>query len=366
MGKTNGNTVIIAQLEDALENKRVDQRSIDFATSLVNQYKRKGRLSENQISWAIKLAKVPESRTDNPLINDLRKYVENLPDKSKGFANSMLKQYDNKGKLSWKQMNWVQKLTDEAKLAGGVPTGLETFSDYDAVVALFTESGKKLQVPTITLMVNEFTGLHDKTPYWSPYQKDLIIRGARKSQEDDNLLYVACVETSHQKFDIYGKPVTKSKTQQKENSYQWLGTIDKTTKIWTPTRKVFDDLNTDILATMEMFRLDPTDTIIRRGKSSGRCCFCNKHLNDEKSTAHGYGPTCARNYGLKYSKKSADEIMKQITSAVSRKVFQLRDGVWAVVDIDSGEVLGEYNDYDSAQSACDEGLDEVKFVEVTA
>ena len=361
------NTVIIAQLKDALENNTVDTRSIDFAKSLVSQYETKGRLSQNQLNWASKLARVPDARTDNPKINELRKYVANLPDKSKGFANSMLKQYDTKGKLSWKQMNWVEKLTDEAKEAGGVPTGLETFSDYDAVVALFTESGKKLQVPTVTLVVDDFVDIHPKTPYWSPYQKNLIVRGSRKTTEDKNKLYVASVESSTQMFDQWtSKPMKRGKTVSREGTFQWLGTIDKLTKVWTPTRKAFDDSNIDILTTMEMFRVDPQDTVIRRGKSSGRCCFCNQSLTDGKSTAHGYGPTCAKNYGLKYSKKSADEIMESINRAVSRKVFEIRDGVWVVVDIDSGEIMGEYNDYDSAESACDEGLDEIKFQEVTA
>ncbi len=36
---------------------------------------------------------------------------------------------------------------------------------------------------------------------------------------------------------------------------------------------------------------------------TGRCCFCNAPLTDEKSTIEGYGPVCAKNYQLPWGNK---------------------------------------------------------------
>lgn len=37
----------------------------------------------------------------------------------------------------------------------------------------------------------------------------------------------------------------------------------------------------------------------------GRCCFCNRGLIDERSTEVGYGPSCAKAYGLPWTPKEA-------------------------------------------------------------
>ena len=38
-----------------------------------------------------------------------------------------------------------------------------------------------------------------------------------------------------------------------------------------------------------------------RGKEYGRCCFCNRELDNEGSIQHGYGPICAEKWGLPWS-----------------------------------------------------------------
>ena len=62
---------------------------------------------------------------------------------------------------------------------------------------------------------------------------------------------------------------------------------------------------------------DPKGTATAQGHLTGRCCFCRKALDDEKSTALGYGPTCAKKFGLIYSKKAAAE---KTQFGTSRKV----------------------------------------------
>lgn len=42
----------------------------------------------------------------------------------------------------------------------------------------------------------------------------------------------------------------------------------------------------------------PAETAAAYGRLNGRCCFCNRGLADERSTAVGYGPVCAGRWGL--------------------------------------------------------------------
>lgn len=57
--------------------------------------------------------------------------------------------------------------------------------------------------------------------------------------------------------------------------------------------------------------LDELDTVLSnpiaesalRGKEYGRCCFCNRELDNEGSIQHGYGPICAEKWGLPWSDK---------------------------------------------------------------
>lgn len=46
------------------------------------------------------------------------------------------------------------------------------------------------------------------------------------------------------------------------------------------------------------FANDPVKVASDYGKLTGRCCFCGRGLDDERSTAAGYGPVCAKHYGL--------------------------------------------------------------------
>jgi len=41
------------------------------------------------------------------------------------------------------------------------------------------------------------------------------------------------------------------------------------------------------------------------GKTTGHCVFCNTGLEDEKSLKVGYGPVCAKNWGMPWGKKAA-------------------------------------------------------------
>lgn len=57
------------------------------------------------------------------------------------------------------------------------------------------------------------------------------------------------------------------------------------------------------IARLEAFAADPSKIGAEDGRLHGRCCFCRIRLTDERSTAAGYGATCASHWGLAWGKK---------------------------------------------------------------
>ena len=52
---------------------------------------------------------------------------------------------------------------------------------------------------------------------------------------------------------------------------------------------------------------DPAATAAKHGHLTGNCCFCNRALSDDASTAVGYGPVCAQHYGLPWGHASSNK-----------------------------------------------------------
>jgi len=51
---------------------------------------------------------------------------------------------------------------------------------------------------------------------------------------------------------------------------------------------------------------DPVRVASEHGRLTGNCCFCNRSLEDERSTSVGYGPICAGHYGLPWGDRPAE------------------------------------------------------------
>lgn len=65
------------------------------------------------------------------------------------------------------------------------------------------------------------------------------------------------------------------------------GTFDQTRCITKAVTQLVEELSKD-----------PAGVASKYGKLTGNCCFCFKHLDDERSTEVGYGPVCARKWEL--------------------------------------------------------------------
>lgn len=56
---------------------------------------------------------------------------------------------------------------------------------------------------------------------------------------------------------------------------------------------------------LQDFSAEPIKIASEHGRLTGRCCFCNIELTDERSTSIGYGPICADHYGLPWGDRPA-------------------------------------------------------------
>ena len=81
-----------------------------------------------------------------------------------------------------------------------------------------------------------------------------------------------------------------------EPAREWLGrvTVDGT---YEPARKA-NGRAEPIARRLAELAANPARVAAEHGRLTGRCCFCNTALSDERSTAVGYGPTCADHFGL--------------------------------------------------------------------
>lgn len=61
----------------------------------------------------------------------------------------------------------------------------------------------------------------------------------------------------------------------------------------------------EVRALIDAFAQDPIGTAVTLGKKSGHCQFCLQKLSTEESLSAGYGPVCAKHWGLPWGKKGA-------------------------------------------------------------
>ena len=88
---------------------------------------------------------------------------------------------------------------------------------------------------------------------------------------------------------------------------------------------------------------DPVAAIAAHGHRTGRCCMCNSPLKTHESTTHGYGPVCAKNFGLPWSKRTADAIMADDSVQVFEVIQNVNGGSWEVIDSDTRTVIASFD-----------------------
>lgn len=191
-------------------------------------------------------------------LNELDSLMEQFTDRDRSFASDLCRQFVQTGGLSPKQWDWVERLCERVRKAEPI------YGNFDAIHVMFRLSGEHLKFPKIRLMTAEDTYVELR---FYPETKDLkIFRDGWQGH-------------GYRKF---------------------VGWIKDNQLI--PYRA--DRLTDDIRTIIQEFALDPAAVAKAMALKLGSCLYCGQRLSDHESKHRGYGPICAKHYGLPWDKNS--------------------------------------------------------------
>lgn len=183
---------------------------------------------------------------------DLGDLSKDLGEKDQEFANSLMSQFVPTGTLSVKQWDWVFKLRDKVKMAEPV------YGNFNAINVMFRLAGEHLKAPKVRLLSKENTFVqltfHPDTKVIDIHRDGWQGHGRRK----------------------------------------FIGTISNDMIVPHNASLLTDDVRMVI----QELSLDPVGTARAMAGKLGACMYCAKRLSDARSKELGYGPICAKHYGL--------------------------------------------------------------------
>jgi hypothetical protein len=201
-----------------------------------------------------------EIMTEN--INILVDALPLLKDKDQGFAASLISQHGKKG-LSPKQWYWVNELANRAN--GTVaPAPTTQVGNVSAIVELLNHAKKHLKFPAILVRAEN---------------TDLRLNIAGKMAKVPGSINVCGSE--------------KDSTGQRP----WYGRVTESGE-FQASRKFAPETQTAVASALVALASDPAKAAADYGHMTGVCCFCSHPLTDDRSTSVGYGPICAKHFGL--------------------------------------------------------------------
>ena len=194
-------------------------------------------------------------------IEALRQSASKLSGRDAEFASSLIRQYDSRAHLSERQWPWVATLTQRAQTPSEPAAPKPQVGAMDGLIALFdTAIANKLKHPKIRFDVDGETVV-------------LALAGERSSHAGQINV------TSPGSFE----------------SRDWYGRIDRKGEFTRSRRSPGPDA---LVAALSALAENPSKAGAAHGKRTGNCCFCAIELTDHRSIDVGYGPVCAKRWGL--------------------------------------------------------------------
>lgn len=202
----------------------------------------------------------------------LQRNLSRLSEKDQAFAQSLL----SARTLSGKQHHWIGILAERATRVAAAPA---VVGDIQPIVAMINLAKSKLRWPAILL--------------GDPASPLRVTVAGDKAREPGSLT------------------LTSGSTERDADGRRaWFGrvSLDGTFQPARDLPKVEADA---IHALLVAFASDPQGESRRFARRSGRCCFCGQRLEDRDqiSTVLGWGPVCARNWGLPHNKAAAAAVL---------------------------------------------------------
>lgn len=192
-------------------------------------------------------------------IETLRAALPRLSERSQSFGESLIEQYERKGRLSDRQWLFVNEL---ARRADEPPPEATDIGSVRGIVDLLDRAATHLKHPAIIVRANG---------------QDYRLNIAGPTAKVPGSINVCSTGS-------YG-------------DRKWYGRITREGQ-FEPSRKYGETTQTAVAAALKAMATDPAKAAAEYGHLTGVCCFCNIALTDQRSTQVGYGPVCAKHYGL--------------------------------------------------------------------
>lgn len=189
---------------------------------------------------------------------DMMEYQVSEGNLQGNFVNSLMKQFQTKGRLSASQITWAVKLSKEAAHKESDPMAYESSDssdegDFIELVQFMKKSDLKKARMTFNMHGIKTT---------------LSLAPAHGKNPDH--IYVKCND------NYVGKVTPNGDLVARDSHYK--------THALTLFHQIIED-------GVEAF-------ILSYGKKSGNCCLCSRTLTDERSLVAGVGPICAARYKI--------------------------------------------------------------------
>jgi hypothetical protein len=191
-------------------------------------------------------------------LDTLRGSLGKLGPRDRAFAESLLSSASTRG-LTDKQRPWVDKLVRRAT------TPPVEIGKIDGLADFMAQAGARAK---IVLQVTPAEG--------DPLAIRLAIAGARSSEPGS---------------------ITVTSTDRGFDARRFYGRVSRD-GTFRPGRDAEPATETAIVAALGALARDPAGTAAAYGQLTGECCFCAIALTTKESVAVGYGPICAKRYGL--------------------------------------------------------------------
>lgn len=209
--------------------------------------------------------------TDMELCLLVEAVLGRLPEKDAAFAASLIRNIRRYGSATPKQRYWLEDLLARAKKADQQGERRKTqLGEFRGVMELFDKAKQHLKAPAIVIAIGS-----------------VEIR-----------LSVACPSAR-----VPGSINVLSNRGQADRD--WFGRILQSGEFEASPRM---ETPPWLIDGLKRFSADPAGVAAAHGRLTGKCCFCNSRLTDERSTAAGYGKTCAAHYGLPWGDKPHDDL----------------------------------------------------------
>lgn len=192
----------------------------------------------------------------------LRDHYHKMDAIDQKLACDLAAKFNQFGSWTEAQRNLIIQMVQRA----GKPRPKE-ISDLSAIHALFDKAARTLKFPKVVLQADD-TAVK-------------ISRAGDKSRYPGSL-NVTSPKGGYHEAIYYGR----------------VGTDNR----WRPSQV---EQPAGLGELLERFAADPAAVALEYGRMTGNCCFCSKPLTDDISVVVGYGPTCAKKWGLPHNKKAA-------------------------------------------------------------